>query len=44
MKKNVGSLLALYPAPVTVIGAMNGISPPGPWWGMWASSATTGFW
>lgn len=24
MKKNVGSLLALYPMPVTVIGAMNG--------------------
>ncbi len=23
MKKNVGSLLALYPMPVTVIGAMN---------------------
>lgn len=27
MKKNVGSLLALYPAPVTVIGAMNGAKP-----------------
>lgn len=23
MKKNVGSVLALYPMPVTVIGAMN---------------------
>ena len=23
MKKNIGSLLALYPTPVTVIGAMN---------------------
>ena len=27
MKKNVGSLLALYPTPVTVIGAMNGDKP-----------------
>ncbi len=27
MKKNVGSLLALYPTPVTVIGAMNGEKP-----------------
>lgn len=27
MKKNVGSLLALYPMPVTVIGAMNGDKP-----------------
>ena len=27
MKKNVGSLLALYPMPVTVIGAMNGEKP-----------------
>ena len=27
MKKNVGSLLALYPTPVTVIGAMNGRKP-----------------
>ncbi len=27
MKKNVGSLLALYPTPVTVIGAMNGGKP-----------------
>lgn len=27
MKKNVGSLLALYPTPVTVIGAMNGDQP-----------------
>lgn len=27
MKKNVGSLLALYPSPVTVIGAMNGEKP-----------------
>ena len=27
MKKNVGALLALYPTPVTVIGAMNGDKP-----------------
>ena len=27
MKKNVGKLLALYPMPVTVIGAMNGDKP-----------------
>lgn len=27
MKKNVGSVLALYPTPVTVIGAMNGEKP-----------------
>ena len=27
MKKNVGSLLALYPMPVTIIGAMNGEKP-----------------
>lgn len=27
MKKNLGSLLALYPMPVTVIGAMNGDKP-----------------
>ena len=27
MKKNVGSLLALYPMPVTVIGAMNENAP-----------------
>ena len=27
MKKNVGSLLALYPTPVTVVGAMNGDRP-----------------
>ncbi len=27
MKKNIGSLLALYPTPVTVIGAMNGQKP-----------------
>ncbi len=27
MKKNVGPLLALYPMPVTVIGAMNGEKP-----------------
>lgn len=27
MKKNVGPLLALYPTPVTVIGAMNGTKP-----------------
>ena len=27
MKKDVGSLLALYPTPVTVIGAMNGDKP-----------------
>lgn len=27
MKKNVGSLLALYPTPVTVVGAMNGDKP-----------------
>lgn len=27
MKKNIGSQLALYPSPVTVIGAMNGDKP-----------------
>lgn len=27
MKKNIGSQLALYPAPVTVIGVMNGDKP-----------------
>ncbi len=27
MKKNVGSKLALYPTPVTIIGAMNGDDP-----------------
>ena len=27
MKKNLGSLLALYPMPVTVIGAMNEDKP-----------------
>ncbi len=27
MKKNIGSLLELYPTPVTVIGAMNGENP-----------------
>ena len=27
MKKNIGSQLALYPMPVTVIGAMNGAVP-----------------
>lgn len=27
MKKNIGSQLALYPSPVTVIGAMNGEKP-----------------
>ncbi len=27
MKKNVGQLLALYPTPVTIIGAMNGKKP-----------------
>jgi len=27
MRKNIGSLLALYPTPVTVIGAMNGEKP-----------------
>ncbi len=27
MKKDLGSLLALYPTPVTVIGAMNGEKP-----------------
>ncbi len=27
MKKNIGSKLALYPMPITVIGAMNGDKP-----------------
>ena len=27
MKKNIGSQLALYPTPVTLIGAMNGDKP-----------------
>ncbi len=27
MKKDLGSVLALYPTPVTVIGAMNGEKP-----------------
>ena len=27
MKKNIGSKLALYPTPITVIGAMNGDRP-----------------
>ena len=27
MKKNIGSQLALYPMPVTVIGALNGEKP-----------------
>ncbi len=27
MKKNIGSKLALYPMPITVIGAMNGDQP-----------------
>ncbi len=27
MKKNIGSQLALYPTPVTVIGAMDGEKP-----------------
>ena len=27
MKKNIGSKLALYPMPLTVIGAMNGDKP-----------------
>lgn len=27
MKKNIGSVLALYPMPVTVVGAMNGEKP-----------------
>ena len=27
MKKNIGSKLALYPMPITVIGAMNGDMP-----------------
>ena len=27
MKKNIGAQLALYPMPVTVIGAMNGDKP-----------------
>ena len=27
MKKNIGSQLALYPMPVTVVGAMNGDKP-----------------
>lgn len=27
MKKNLGAILALYPTPVTVIGAMNGEKP-----------------
>ena len=27
MKKNIGSKLALYPMPITVIGAMNGNKP-----------------
>ncbi len=27
MKKNIGSKLALYPVPITVIGAMNGAKP-----------------
>lgn len=27
MKKNIGSVLALYPTPVTVVGAMNGEKP-----------------
>ena len=27
MKKNIGSQLALYPTPVTVVGAMNGDKP-----------------
>lgn len=31
MKKNIGSKLALYPMPITVIGAMNGDKPT--WWG-----------
>lgn len=27
MRKNIGSALALYPMPVTVVGAMNGDEP-----------------
>ena len=27
VKKNIGSQLALYPMPVTVVGAMNGDKP-----------------
>ena len=27
MKKNIGSKLALYPVPITVVGAMNGDKP-----------------
>lgn len=27
MKKNIGSKLALYPMPITVVGAMNGDIP-----------------
>ncbi len=27
MKKNIGSKLALYPMPITVVGAMNGDQP-----------------
>lgn len=27
MKKNIGSKLALYPMPITVVGAMNGDKP-----------------
>ena len=29
MKKNIGAQLALYPMPVTVIGAMNGVAHVG---------------
>lgn len=32
MKKNIGSQLALYPMPVTVIGALNGEKPT---WTLW---------
>lgn len=27
MKKNIGAVLALYPSPVIVVGAMNGEKP-----------------
>ena len=42
MKKNIGSKLALYPMPITVVGAMNGDKPTWTLVGILGSSVMTG--
>mgnify|MGYP000010650429 CR=1 FL=1 len=43
-KKNLGNLLALYPKPMTVVGAEVEGKVTGSWWDTRALSTMTGYW